>query len=108
VSSKCLGRSAQASCSGRPPMLAIASSVADNGRAWHRALRSIDHPTLRVYDCRHAAATSWLEAGVPLGEAARRLGHSVDTLVSTYVGALSGHEEIANARIEAFLDGSGG
>ena len=75
-------------------------------RAWHRALRSIDHPPLRVYDCRHAAATAWLEAGVPLGEAARRLGHSVDTLVSTYVGALSGDEEIANNRIEAFLDGS--
>ena len=75
-------------------------------RSWHRAVRSIDHPPLRVYDCRHAAATAWLEAGVPLGEAARRLGHSVDTLVSTYVGALTGGEEIANTRIEAFLDGS--
>ena len=40
---------------------------------------------------------------MPLGEAARRLGHSVETLVSTYVGSLTGDEEIANARIEAIL-----
>jgi hypothetical protein len=47
-------------------------------------------PPMRIYDCRHAAATTWLRAGVPLGEVARRLGHSVETLVSTYVGALDG------------------
>jgi integrase len=73
------------------------------GRAWHRALRSIGCDPLRVYDCRHAAATTWLRAGVPLGEVARRLGHSVDTLVSTYVGALDGDEQIANGRIELAL-----
>jgi integrase len=73
------------------------------GRAWHRALRSIGHEPLRVYDCRHAAATTWLRAGVPLGEVARRLGHSVDTLVSTYVGALDGDEQIANDRIDSAL-----
>jgi integrase len=72
-------------------------------RSWQRALRAIDHPSLRLYDCRHAAATTWLQAGVPLGEVARRLGHSVETLVSTYVGALAGSEEIANERIEAAL-----
>ncbi len=72
-------------------------------RAWHRALRSIGHQPLRVYDCRHAAATTWLQAGVPLGEVARRMGHSVDTLVSTYVGSLDGDEELGNARIDAAL-----
>jgi integrase len=72
-------------------------------RAWHRALRSIDHRPLRIYDCRHAAATTWLQAGVPLGEVARRLGHSVATLVSTYVGALATDEQVANERIEAAL-----
>ena len=72
-------------------------------RAWHRALSSIGEPTLRVYDCRHAAATTWLRAGVPLGEVARRLGHNVQTLVSTYVGALDGDEAIGNERIEAAL-----
>ena len=72
-------------------------------RCWHRALARIGHPPLRVYDCRHAAATAWLQAGVPLGEVARRLGHSVETLVSTYVGALAGDETLANYRIEAFF-----
>lgn len=75
-------------------------------RAWQRALRQIDHPPLRVYDCRHAAATTWLKAGVPLGETARRLGHSVETLVSTYVGALAGDEALSNARIEQVLAGA--
>lgn len=72
-------------------------------RALQRASASVGAPSMRVYDCRHAAATTWLLAGVPLGEAARRLGHGVETLVSTYVGALAGDEELANARIAAVL-----
>ncbi len=40
---------------------------------------------------------------MPLGDVARRMGHSVETLVSTYVGALDGDEEIANQRIDAVL-----
>ena len=83
--------------SGRRP------SPSNWSRAWRRALTSIGEPPLRVYDCRHACATTWLRAGVPLGETARRLGHRVDTLVSTYVGALDGDERIANERIEAVL-----
>lgn len=70
-------------------------------RTLNRATRSCGTPGMRVYDCRHFAATTWLEAGVPLGEVAKRMGHSVQTLVSTYVGALSGDEAIANQRIEA-------
>jgi integrase len=73
------------------------------GRALHRALRECDCPQLRIYDCRHAAATTWIRAGVPLGEVAKRMGHSVETLVSTYVGALTGDETIANDRIDAAL-----
>jgi integrase len=78
-------------------------STSNWGRAWRRALESTGQPPLRVYDCRHAAATTWLRAGVPLGETARRLGHSVETLVSTYVGALEGDEELGNQRIDAEL-----
>jgi integrase len=73
------------------------------GRAWHLALKKIDHERLRVHDCRHFAATTWLHAGVPLGEAARRLGHSVETLVATYVSALKGDELIANQLIDNYL-----
>ncbi len=73
-------------------------------RAWHRALESVGQAPLRVYDCRHAAATTWLRAGMPLGETARRLGHSVETLVSTYVGALDDEQHIANQRLDTYLN----
>jgi integrase len=72
-------------------------------RAWHRALAAVGQRPLRVYDCRHAAATTWLRAGMPLAETARRLGHSVETLVSTYVGALDDEEHIANQRVDTLL-----
>ena len=38
-------------------------SASNWGPSWHRALKSIGHRPLRVYDCRHAAATTWLQAG---------------------------------------------
>lgn len=72
-------------------------------RALRRACRTVGTRELRVYDCRHAAATTWLQAGVPLGVVARRLGHSVETLVSTYVGAIDDDEEHANRRVDALL-----
>ncbi len=42
---------------------------------------------MRVYDGRHAYATTWLRGGVPL-ETARWLGHSVETRVSIDVEAI--------------------
>lgn len=74
-------------------------------RALQRALRTCGCPSMRVYDCRHAAATTWIRAGVPLGEVAKRMGHSVETLVSTYIGALTGDEVVANERIEVAMTG---
>ena len=38
-----------------------------------------------------------------LGETARRLGHSVETLGSTYVGALDDEEQVGNQRIDSIL-----
>ena len=61
---------------------------------------------IRVYDGRHACATTWLRAGVPLGEAARWLGHSVETLVSIYVGALDGDDTEAMRLVDAASGGS--
>lgn len=78
-------------------------SASNRARAWHRALDFVGQKPLRVYDCRHAAATTWLRAGMPLGETARRLGHSVETLVSTYVGALDDEEQVGNQRIDSIL-----
>jgi hypothetical protein len=40
---------------------------------------------------------------MPLGETARRLGHSVETLVSTYVGALDDEEQVGKQRIDAII-----
>ena len=40
---------------------------------------------------------------VPLAEAARRLGHSVETLVSTYIGAMDGDDTEANTLIDEAL-----
>jgi hypothetical protein len=45
-------------------------------------------------------------AGVPLGEVARRLGRSVETLVGTYVGALDGDDTAANELIDSALGSS--
>jgi len=73
------------------------------GRALKRACAKVGRQPMRVYDCRHACATAWLRAGVPLGEVARRLGHSVETLVSIYVGALDGDDLAANRLIDACM-----
>ncbi len=58
------------------------------------------------YDLRHANATMLLKAGVPLGEAARRLGHSPDVLLKTYAGVTSDDHDVANARLDAVLSPS--
>lgn len=72
-------------------------------RALKRACENAGHPRLRVYDFRHGAATMMIKAGVPLAEAARRLGHSVETLVSTYIGAMEGDDREANALLDKVL-----
>lgn len=72
-------------------------------RALQRACRAVIGRTIRIYDCRHACATFWLRTGVDLAEAARRLGHSVETLVSTYVGVIEGDDLRANDLIDAAL-----
>jgi len=68
-------------------------------RALTRATKQVNHINISPCDCRHACATTWLGAGVRLGEVAMRLGHSVETLVAYYVGALEGYDELANERI---------
>jgi integrase len=72
-------------------------------RALKRACRNAGQQRIRVYDFRHASATMMLNARVPLAEAARRLGHSVETLVSTYIGAMEGDDAEANALLDGVL-----
>jgi integrase len=69
-------------------------------RSLQRACARMGFPSMRVYDARHACATAWLGAGLPLGEVARWLGHSVETLVTVYVGALEGDDDQAKRKLE--------
>jgi integrase len=83
-------------CGNRP-------SQSNWARALKRACALAGHPRIRVYDFRHASATMMIKARVPLAEAARRLGHSVQTLVSTYIGAMDGDDTAANALLDRVL-----
>jgi len=77
---------------------------------WSRALQAAHRRAgvhhIAVYDYRHAAATTWIRNGMALAEAARRLGDSVETLVSYYINAMEGDEAGGNAAVESSLRGT--
>jgi integrase len=58
----------------------------------------------RPYDLRHAAVSTWLNAGVPPTQVAEWAGHSVAVLLQIYAKCLDGQEELARTRIAAALD----
>ncbi|MET9247127.1 site-specific integrase [Nonomuraea sp. NPDC003709] len=79
---------------------------------WRRARKAALNPdehasevARRPYDLRHANASMLIAAGVDTAEIARRLGHSIRTLLTTYAHWIKGGEDAANARIEAALSG---
>ena len=79
-------------------------------RAWARARLSalteeqVHSPLARrPYDLRHAAASLWLNNGVPATEVARRLGHDVAVLLKIYANCIDGQEGQINDRITAAL-----
>lgn len=78
---------------------------------WNRTLKracgEAGYEPMSPYDGRHACATTWLGEGVALGVAALWLGHSVETLVAFYVGALQGDEEVAKERVQRRLNQAG-
>lgn len=57
----------------------------------------------RPYDLRHAALSTWLNAGVPPAEVAERAGHSVKVLLAVYAKCLHGQRDTFNAHIERAL-----
>ncbi len=61
----------------------------------------------RPYDLRHAALSSWLNAGVDPTEVAERAGNSVEVLLSRYAKCLDGRQDVANRRIDELLDENG-
>jgi integrase len=79
-------------------------------RAWARARVSalteeqVQSPlACRPYDLRHAAASLWLNNGVPATEVARRLGHDVAVLLKIYANCIDGQEDTINDQITAAL-----
>jgi integrase len=60
----------------------------------------------RPYDLRHAAVSTWLNAGVPPTQVAKWAGHSVTVLLQIYAKCLAGQEAIAQTWIEATLRGT--
>ncbi|GAA2363479.1 hypothetical protein [Dactylosporangium salmoneum] len=53
----------------------------------------------RPYGLRNAAASLWLNAGVPPTEIARRLGHGVAVLLNVYANCV----DVINAKITGAL-----
>ncbi|TLP53984.1 tyrosine-type recombinase/integrase [Microbispora triticiradicis] len=79
-------------------------------RAWEEARRFAFTPQQvasplagRPYDLRHAALSTWLNAGVDATEVAARAGNSVEVLLKRYAKCLDGRQEQNNLRIEAAL-----
>jgi integrase len=58
---------------------------------------------IRMSYLRHTNATVLLDAGVPVTEVARRLGHSPDVCLRIYAGVMSDGQDQANARIDTVL-----
>jgi len=57
----------------------------------------------RPYDLRHAAVSTWLNAGVDPTQVALWAGHSVEVLLAVYAKCIVGRDEIARRRIESIL-----
>jgi integrase len=62
----------------------------------------------RPYDLRHAAVSTWLNAGVPSTQVAEWAGHSVAVLLQIYAKCVAGQEDAARWRIAEALAGSQG
>ncbi|MCX9191962.1 site-specific integrase [Carbonactinospora thermoautotrophica] len=79
------------------------------GETWRKAREKALTPdqqaspmARRPYDLRHAAVSTWLNAGVPATEVAKRAGHSVNVLLKVYAKCLDGQAEIATGGSKRF------
>jgi integrase len=95
------GRLFRAVRSGEP----ISESV--YGRTWQKAravalseAETASPLARRPYDLRHAAVSTWLNAGVPATQVAEWAGHSVHVLLRVYAKCIVGQDELARRRIE--------
>jgi hypothetical protein len=80
------------------------------GRVWARArtaalsaLEAASPLARRPYDLRHAAVSTWLNAGVPPTQVAKWAGHSIAVLLRVYAKCLAGQEDVARQRVAVAL-----
>lgn len=73
------------------------------GRVLRRATKKAGTIPVTSYGLRHTCASHMSAAGVPIAEAAARLGHSTETMLRYYVDRIAGHADLANRQIEDFL-----
>lgn len=80
-------------------------------RVWTRARAAALTPSeaasplaARPYDLRHAALSTWLNAGVPATQVAAWAGNSVHVLLRVYAKCVVGQEEAARRRVEKALE----
>jgi integrase len=93
-----------------PPPFAKPLSMGTTYRVWAAARAAALTDTefasplaKRPYDLRHAAVSTWLNAGVPPTQVAEWAGHSVNVLLRVYAKCVYGQDEVAKARIEEAL-----
>ncbi|PXY17920.1 integrase [Prauserella coralliicola] len=81
---------------------------------WHRVWRAARQATFtesvaagplvaRPYDLRHAAVSTWLNAGIDPTEVAEWAGHSVDVLLQVYAKCLDGQDRVSKAKVQRAL-----
>ncbi|MFL6122584.1 tyrosine-type recombinase/integrase [Actinophytocola sp.] len=82
------------------------------GRVWAKAREAAFTPEVvasplakRPYDLRHAAVSTWLNAGVEATRVAEWAGHSVAVLLRVYAKCLDGGEQAARAKVQQAMTG---
>lgn len=81
---------------------------------WHRVWRAARKATFtepvaasplvgRPYDLRHAAVSTWLNAGIDPTEVAEWAGHSVEVLLQVYAKCLDGQDRVSKAKVQRAL-----
>ncbi|WP_344657017.1 hypothetical protein [Catenulispora subtropica] len=89
---------------GRDIRYATFASLWSKAREAVLSPEQIDSPLgKRPYDLRHAAVSTWLNAGVSAPQVAEWAGHSVDVLLSVYAKCIDGQEERDLRRIDEAL-----
>jgi integrase len=79
-------------------------------KTWRRARSLVFTPEVMAsslaanpYDLRHAAVSTWLNAGVPPADVAEWAGHSVEVLLKIYARCLDGGTSQLRQRIQRAL-----